>query len=750
MPLILTITDAGRAALIDAQNTGSTALTIAEIGVSDQAIPGDLTQLVTLPAELKRLDTFAGDVVADDTFHVTMRDESADTYQLRAFGLYFHTGVLFCVCSQAEAIVEKSPAAMALLAVDIKLAELTTELIEFGDTNFLNPAATTDRPGVIEIATAAETSAGVDHARAVTPWGLKQLLDYIVAGLAPLVHVHDASHTTTGVFNVGRIPALDMSKITGLAVALAGKVSTALQIIAGDGLTGGGALSGSRTISLGAPATVSGTSTNAVAADGHSHALDLAIDDIPQLRNQLNARAGYRSDVDDWNQQLGTGLSWGTNTAEGQPAGSVAVVHIERTADRRAQLAMSTFSIPRAWLRSQGGGGLSDWAEVWTTANFDPASKADLAGADFGQNPVRANLTHTGGYLDVRAYSPDYDDGSYVRMMWDGLSSRYNFSRVGAGPALRLWIQGRGYIHDDTSFDPASKLNKAGDTLGGVLDASSWLRPEIPVPADPDSVAGWPLNCIAYARMDAAQSGLQPINGALLTVSRTQDRGFQMAVNANGDTYVRSMHGSHAGGLSPWGYVWTSTNFTPASKADLASPALTGNPTAPTQGAGDNSTRLANTAYADRAAQLAAEAALPPGTVAHYAAAAAPPGWLPCNGAAVSRSSYSALFARIGTTHGPGNGSSTFNVPDLRGEFIRGLDSGRGVDAGRVIGSSQADEFRSHTHGLSSHNGGFTEMESLTDTAGDDERFSAANRTMAEGGPETRPRNVALLACIKF
>jgi phage-related tail fiber protein len=67
-----------------------------------------------------------------------------------------------------------------------------------------------------------------------------------------------------------------------------------------------------------------------------------------------------------------------------------------------------------------------------------------------------------------------------------------------------------------------------------------------------------------------------------------------------------------------------------------------------------------------------------------------PAGALVCNGAALSRVNYAELFAVIGTAYGTGDGSMTFNIPDLRGEFIRGWDNGRGVDAGRALGSNQS------------------------------------------------------------
>jgi microcystin-dependent protein len=69
------------------------------------------------------------------------------------------------------------------------------------------------------------------------------------------------------------------------------------------------------------------------------------------------------------------------------------------------------------------------------------------------------------------------------------------------------------------------------------------------------------------------------------------------------------------------------------------------------------------------------------GSVVPFAFASVPPfGYLLCNGAAVSRNIYARLFNAIGTTYGIGDGFSSFNIPDLRGEFIRGFDAGRGVD----------------------------------------------------------------------
>ncbi|WP_313442824.1 gp53-like domain-containing protein [Brevundimonas sp.] len=220
----ITITDAGRAALINAQNNGTTAFILSEVGVSTQAVTGPLKSLTALPNETKRLATMAGDVVANDTLHVTIRDESASAYALRAFGLYTSTGVLFAVYSQAEPIIEKSSAAMLLLAVDAKLLTLDTEQVEFGPVGFTLPPASETVAGITEVATDAEADAGTDNWRYITPRLLKRALSAL-SGFAALGHKHDAADIETGTFNASRIPSLAMSKITGLADALAGKAA---------------------------------------------------------------------------------------------------------------------------------------------------------------------------------------------------------------------------------------------------------------------------------------------------------------------------------------------------------------------------------------------------------------------------------------------------------------------------------------------------------------------------------------------
>ena len=136
------------------------------------------------------------------------------------------------------------------------------------------------------------------------------------------------------------------------------------------------------------------------------------------------------------------------------------------------------------------------------------------------------------------------------------------------------------------------------------------------------------------------------------------------------------------------------------------------------------------------------------GTVVYHAANAPLSGYLKANGSAVSRTTYASLFSVIGTTFGVGDGSTTFNLPDLRGEFLRGWDDGRGVDSGRALGSAQGGQVQSHVHdnrvGFTGSGAGSNRL--LFDSKPNDGGIA----TEAFGGGETRPRNIALLAYIKY
>ncbi|WP_051272805.1 gp53-like domain-containing protein [Sphingomonas phyllosphaerae] len=168
MALQLVITNAGRAAIINQASGGFRAVRIAAVGVSPTPfIP--LATMTSLFGEVKRIASVAGEATATDVVHITVTDESNDVYAMRSFALYLSDGTLFAIYGQADPIVEKASQALLLLALDVTLAEIPAANITFGNANFTNPAATTDRAGVIELATIDEAKAGTDAQRAITP-----------------------------------------------------------------------------------------------------------------------------------------------------------------------------------------------------------------------------------------------------------------------------------------------------------------------------------------------------------------------------------------------------------------------------------------------------------------------------------------------------------------------------------------------------------------------------------------------------
>lgn len=154
---------------------------------------------------------------------------------------------------------------------------------------------------------------------------------------------------------------------------------------------------------------------------------------------------------------------------------------------------------------------------------------------------------------------------------------------------------------------------------------------------------------------------------------------------------------------------------------------------------------------------------VPAGLIMPYGGTSAPTGYLLCDGSAVSRTTYATLFALIGITAGQGDGSTTFNLPDLRGRFLRGWDNGAGRDpdaasrttmatggnSGDAVFSVQADEFAAHVHVQTNASDGGTAGN--VSTAGSSGNINAGGRdTSSTGGNETRPINANVNFIIKY
>jgi len=186
--LKLIVTAAGRAALSNAAHDGTAPTIIVSVGIT--ATP--FTPLPTtkvIPGESKRISTISGGAVAADTLHVTIRDDSTDTYSVRGVGLYLADGTLFAVYSQATDLLQKSSQATMLLAGDVQFADIDANSLTFGDTNFQMSLATTDVTGVVRFATDAETLTGTDPQLAITPKSLLAALNDRLGTGAPSAFV---------------------------------------------------------------------------------------------------------------------------------------------------------------------------------------------------------------------------------------------------------------------------------------------------------------------------------------------------------------------------------------------------------------------------------------------------------------------------------------------------------------------------------------------------------------------------------
>lgn len=154
---------------------------------------------------------------------------------------------------------------------------------------------------------------------------------------------------------------------------------------------------------------------------------------------------------------------------------------------------------------------------------------------------------------------------------------------------------------------------------------------------------------------------------------------------------------------------------------------------------------------------------MPVGAVIPFAGANPPEGWLLCDGSTVRRDLYADLFQVIGTSWGVGDGSNTFNVPDMRGRFPRGVDQGGGNDpdaaarialnggnSGDNVGSYQEDAFASHRHGVRDSNSFGNDENSFAYGENGGGQDGQQGYTEYNGTSETRPKNANFNYIIKY
>ncbi len=378
-------------------------------------------------------------------------------------------------------------------------------------------------------------------------------------------------------------------------------------------------------------------------------------------------------------------------------------------------------------------------------------SEGKFPGPVYVEKPVVMVVTTAGGASETLGVS-----GILVRWrgIWSASTLYYPGERVRdpAGPSTFIVING----HVSNSFldDLAAGLLEEEIDADSLTDALADDVLGTVIPITPSS---------AFLRVNAGGSGIE---------ARTaeQVRGDIQATNRGGDTMLGALLLPGFDPVAPneaarKSYVDARVDLKVSRSGDTMTGPLiipASDPVSSNEATRKGYVDAAIAAAVASAVVAAVPLASPPGKVAAFGMPSAPTGWLFCDGSAVSRTTYAALFSAIGTWHGAGNGTTTFNLPDYRGVFLRGVDAGRGLNPNRVFASYEDDAFKSHNHSINdpshahstigvANDGNFGAGGSAgyssgtTNTAGSNTGITINN----SGGAETRPRNVAVYYCIK-
>ncbi|MFM0185028.1 phage tail protein [Paraburkholderia nemoris] len=745
---LINITDAGRAALVAPGNTGSNAHRIVEIGLSTGLFDATDRTLRKLPNELKRITTFGGDNVAADTIHVTLRDDTPDQYKLYGLGLYLENGVLFGVyCQKAEdgPIMEKAPAALLLLSADMQFVTIDAAQLVFGNASFTNPPATTERQGVIELATQAEVNTGADDSRAITPKTAAARFAALTGATfsGPIILAEGSVSVPSLTFDKDGTPDTGLYHIADGSFGLTSNGKSVARFTPGGTVfdkgiqvaTGARALFGTATddgtnlVQIGGNASTRGVHTFGYGAtvgwvtadatiayfrsNGHVSVgsestagyLDLFAGNVARARVLPNGRMLVGTTTDDGVNTLQVkGQVKGSNdvgslvASNGSGTGQTSILLTREGAaadEKRWEIlhtstgAFSIRSINDAYSAGRSameivrptGGGIAatlmklmlDGGRVLVgTSADDGYSRLQVYGnisvnraAGEGQLALGGNDGYFyGNALQCGWYSPTKGAFRYDFTTQNLYVGAANNAVWHAGNLVPLDANKGGTLNNDVTFAAGKRL---------VLSEGSAVYPSL-----------------TFINDGAPDTGLYHVNDGTF------------AVTCNGVTTIR---------------------FTPTITA-FDRP-LTG----PTPAAGDVSTLIPTTEWV-----TAAIGAATIGQIVIEPRTSARAGYLKANGATLKRADYPALWAYAqasgammteaqwsGGSWGcfsSGDGATTFRIPELRGEHLRCWDDGRGVDGSRAIGSWQDSQNRSHAHGASAAGVGDHGHSAWTDTQG--------------------------------
>ncbi|MBP0633294.1 hypothetical protein [Cupriavidus sp. AcVe19-1a] len=773
---LIKLTNAGRAALVGPGNVGTITRTVVSVGIATAPFAHDVDMLV-MPNERKRLTSIGGENVAPDTIHVTIQDESADQYQMYGFGLYLDNGVLLGTYSQDTPVMEKSPAAMLLLAADILFTTIDAAALVFGDAGFLNPPATTTVKGVVELADNAETQAGMDVTRAVTPAGLASRT--ATATRTGLVELATDAEAQTGTDTTRAVTPANLSARTATE-ARTGLLEIATQSEVDQGTDDARAVTAKKLLARLKLLGFGGTGTEGTISDlddatvpGGLLYVPGAATNVPMnlgpgvVLHRVYGTAGlqlfspYQSNRIVFRRRTGSAWqAWQDLALLDSPAfGGTPTVPTAARGTNTRQIASTEYVMAAmADLVDSSPGALDTLKELAAALGNDPnfattvltelGKKFDKAGGVVGMQTSGWDGINTptmrvldgsnsgkAGGLAVESYAPVVQlidrtvNVRNARLLMDAHLLRIGFDSVATpGAYTDLYtFHADGYMSLGPATSSAVAL-RLGTTIAGgattqygvynntefneLATAGVYGYHSVPrlkdAPFTANQVAGFnaagPVlgaqasltNYDAYIARDYSNAGATRISAAL----------FQMAAGPN-------KWNLYSAGTAPGFHYGTLQIGSTADDGSSAKLQVTGYATADTPPTGDSTRKLATTAWVMSTLLNAAI-----GQIIIEPRATVRAGCLKLNGALLNRSAYPELWtyaqasgnlvseaewqAGMWGAFSTGDGQNTFRIPEYRGEGLRFWDDGRGVDAGRKLGSYQAPQNLAHSHGASS------------------------------------------------